>query len=627
MKEERVPRGVADELAAPVRVQTESKREALAPGTPERRQLTIMACDIGVAAYSEQLDPEDLHDITAICYRTLKNVVEAHGGRVAKSLIDGVLAYFGHPQAHEDDAERAVRAALAVTRTIAELKFACLSEPLHARVGDATELVVVDDVADDGNLTEHGVAGGTPHLATRLLSLADHDAVVISASTRRLIGGLFRYGALDAAKPDGGLNSIEAVTVLGESTTVSRFQALRSVETELTGREEELELLLRRWNAAKTGEGRVVLIWGEPGIGKSRVAAALQGAIKPDRHSCMSLFCSPHHAQTALHPVINEIERAASFEVNDSDAIKLKKLEALDELSQGNVSLLAELLSIPASDRYPLLSLSPQRRKELVFEYVIDRIAALAAKQPVLIILEDAHWIDPTTGELFDIIVERARDLPLLLVLTYRPEFTPPWAGQSQVSVLTLNRLGPRESTLMISRVAGSKKLPPELLNQVASRTDGVPLFIEELTKSVLESNFVRSEGGTFSAASGLDTSLAVPTTLQASLVARLDRIAHVRAIAQAGAALGREFSYVVLKAVLHVDNSELAPLVEQLVLSELVYQRGAIPSSVYTFKHALVQDAVYQTLLGATARNFKNGSSMYWRTSFQRSLSGTLKF
>lgn len=606
VKEERAAPGAAEEREVPA--QAEPKRDTLPAGSPERRQLTIMACDFGVAALSERLDPEDLHEVAARCYRAVKDVVEAHDGFVAKPLVDGALAYFGYPQAHEDDAERAVRASLAVTRTIAELRIECLTERLHARAGVATGTVVVDDAVGSEQLAERGITGATPHLATRLLALADQDAVVISASTRRLIGGLFRYGAVVATKLEDGTEPIEAVTVLGESATTSRFQALRSLETELIGRDEELELLLRRWNAAKTGQGRVVLVWGEAGIGKSRLAAALQDAIKRDRHSCMSLFCSPHRAQTALHPVISELERAVQFEPNDSDAIKLMKLEEfLASAAQNTVALLADLLSVPTGGRHPVLPLSPQRRKELVFEYVINRISSLAGTQPLLVILEDAHWIDPTSRELFDVLVERVRDLPVLLVITYRPEFVPPWMGQSHVSVLTLNRLGPRDSALMIARVAGARTLPADVLTQVATRTEGVPLFIEEMTKSVLESGGAREGGDAAGAAAYALQAPAVPATLQASLVARLDRIAPVRAVAQAGAALGRDFSYTVLKAVVRLDDAELRPLIERLVASELVYQRGAPPDSVYVFKHALVQDAVYETLLKSQRTDLQN--------------------
>jgi DNA-binding winged helix-turn-helix (wHTH) protein/tetratricopeptide (TPR) repeat protein len=597
VKEEQIPPGTVEGREPSTSHQVKPKGEV--SGSLERRQLTIMACEFGIAAYSERLDPEDVHEATALCYRAVKNVVEAYGGFIAKPLIDGVLVYFGYPQTQEDDAERAVRAALAATRTIAELEIERLSGPAHARAGVATGIVVVDDTVDAEILAQGGATGGTPHQAIRLLSLAGQNRVVVSASTRRLIGGLFSYSALSAINSENGADAIEAVAVLGESPTVSRFEALRSVETKLTGREEELELLLRRWSAAKSGEGRVVLVWGEPGIGKSRLAAALQDTIKFDPHSSMSLFCSPHKAQTALHPVISELERAAQIEPNDSDATKLTKLEALlTSASQESIVLVADLLSVPSGSRYPPLSLSPQRRKELVFECVIDRIESLASRQPLLLILEDAHWIDPTSRELFDVLVERIRGVSVLILMTYRPEFVPPWMGQSHVSVLTLNRLGHRDSALMIGRVAGEETLSPEVLNQVAKRAEGMPLFIEEVTKSVLESDLVHGDGALVGTAASPLQAFAVPATLQASLVARLDRMAPVRAVAQAGAALGREFSYAALKAVLRLDDAELTPLVERLVVSELVFQRGAVPNSLYTFKHALVQDAVYETLL-----------------------------
>ena len=592
-------------LAPPVPQQEpEVTTSPLEPGSahPERRTLTIMACDIGARLLSARLDPEDLREVTTAFYNCVKGVVESHGGFVANSMTGRILAYFGYPQAHEDDAERAVRAALAATRLVAELKSVCLAAPLRPRVGVATGLVVVGDTIDDRAIGEHRVVGETPHLAARLCALADPGSVVISTDTRRLIGGLFDRRDFDVAGSKDGAESIEASVVLSESTTVSRFEALRSLRTELIGREEELDLLLRRWNLARNGEGRVVLVWGEPGIGKSRLAAALQDTIKADRHACLPFFCSPHRAQTALHPVISQLERAAGFEPAEGSATKLAKLERLLASSSqedvSSVSLFAELLSITTGDRYAPLSLSPQRRKELVLECVIARIVALAAKQPVLMILEDAHWIDPTTRELFDILVERVRGLPILLVMTYRPEFYPPWLGRSHVTALTLNRLDQRENALMICRVAGGKRLPSPILEQIVTRTDGVPLFIEEMTKSVLESGLLREEDGAFVTTADAPLILAVPATLQASLAARLDRIAHVRTVGQTGAALGREFSYAVLKAVLKLQDSELGPLLDRLVTSELVHQRGAVPDATYTFKHALVQDAVYETLL-----------------------------
>ena len=491
-----------------------------------------------------------------------------------------------------------MRAGLALTGKAATININGLVNPLQPRAGIATGIVVVGNTVDSGSSADHEVVGETPHLANRLLALAEPGAVVISASTRRLVGGLFSYG-------DTGLERLEGLgvfRVLSESTVASRFEALRSVKTELIGREEELELLLRRWNLAKAGEGQVALIWGEPGIGKSRLAAALQDKVKADRHASLLLYCSPHRGQTALHPVINQLERAARFEPTDNHAIKLAKLEHLlaspSREADIAIALFAELLSIPVGAGYPALSLSPQRRKELVLEHIVAQLVALTSRQPVLIVLEDAHWIDPTTRDLFDIIIERIRTLPVLLVMTYRPEFTPPWLGRSHVTVLTLNQLGHRENVLMITRLAGGKPLPPNLLEQIVARTDGVPLFIEEMTKSILESGALRVEGAALVATAGAMPILTVPETLQASLVARLDRIGHVRTVGQTGAALGREFAYSVLRAVLALQDAQLAPLLEQLVASELVHQRGTIPDALYTFKHALVQEAVYETLL-----------------------------
>lgn len=579
--------------------------EPVIPTRRERRQLTIMACDVvGQAALSAHLDPEDLSEIMAASRAYVRRIGDQFGGFVARHTPEGAVVYFGYPQAHEDDAERAVRAGLALTGgdRAATIGINRLVKPLQPRVAIATGIVVVGDTVDRASSAVDGVVGEAPHLATRLLALAAPNTVVISASTRRLVGGLFSYRDIGAETLEGFGRPFGAFRVLSESPIVSRFEALRSVKTELIGREEELELLLRRWNLAKAGEGRVVLIWGEPGIGKSRLAAALQDKVKADRHASLLFFCSPHRGQTALHPVINQLERAGRFESTDDDAIKLAKLEHLlaspSREADIAIVLFAELLSIPVGGRYPALSLSPQRRKELVLEHIVARLVNLASRRPVLIVLEDAHWIDPTTRDLFDVIIERIRTLPVLLVMTYRPEFIPPWLGRSHVTALTLNRLGHRENALMITRLAGGKPLPPTLLEQIILHTDGVPLFIEEMTKSVLESGVLREEDGALIATTETMPILSVPETLQASLVARLDRIGHVRTVGQTGAALGREFTYALLKAVLKLQDAELAPLLEQLVASELVQQRGAIPNALYTFKHALVQDAVYATLL-----------------------------
>jgi tetratricopeptide (TPR) repeat protein len=343
-----------------------------------------------------------------------------------------------------------------------------------------------------------------------------------------------------------------------------------------------------------------VLVYGEPGIGKSRLVFALQEEINGDPHHYLRLQCSPHRAQTAFYPVINQLEHAAGFSAADNEAAKLDKLEALLAPSSQNfgrdTALFAELLSIPCQASSGL-SISPQRRKELLLEQLVGQIAGLAAQKPVLIVLEDAHWVDPTTQELFDILAERIRALPVLLIITYRPEFAPPWLGQSHVTVLTLNRLGRRDNIEVIRQVANGRDFPPVLLEQIVARTDGVPLFIEEMTKSVLESDILREQDGAYVLAES-SPPLAVPATLQASLVARLDRLAPLRAVVQAGAALGHEFAYTSIRAVCDLGDAELEPLLRQLVASELVHQRGAVPHAVYTFKHALVQDAAYGTML-----------------------------
>jgi DNA-binding winged helix-turn-helix (wHTH) protein/class 3 adenylate cyclase/tetratricopeptide (TPR) repeat protein len=577
-----------------------SQQAAISSGR-ERRQLTILMCDLVGHAPSARLDPEDLSEIMTASLACVNEVAEQYGGFVARHGMEGAVVYFGYPQAQEDDAERAVRAGLAFASKGATLLHR-IAIPLQPRIGIATGTVVIAGGVGGGARAEPSVVGETPQLAARLLTLAEPGAVVIAASTRRLVGGFFRYGDVGATGSVGPGACLEAFRVLSESSIASRFEALRSVATELVGREEELELLLRRWRLAQAGEGRTALIWGEPGIGKSRLVAALRDKIKADLHTCLLFFCSPHRGQTALHPVINQLERAACFEATDDDAVKLAKLERVLDAPPREadvaIPLFAELLSIRMGGRYPPLSASPQRRKELILEHIVARLISLCGRQPVLMVLEDAHWIDPTTRDLFDVLIERIRTLPVLLIITYRPEFSPPWLGRSHVTTLTLSRLGRRDNALLITQLTHGKALPTPLLEQIITHTDGIPLFIEEMTKSVLESGVLREKNGALVATKEAMPTLAVPETLQASLVARLDRIGHVRTVGQTGAALGREFTYAVLQAVLKLPDAELEPLLQRLVASELVQQRGAVPDAVYVFKHALVQDAVYATLL-----------------------------
>lgn len=565
---------------------------------PERRQLTVAICNLVSAGVSSAgQDPEILLGTMSTFQDRVRSVISAYGGVVGKSLGDEILVYFGYPHAHEDDAERAVRAGMDVVNAVAALA-RHPGRVLRARVGIATGLVVAGDLKELGISADHAVVGDALPLAAGLVELAEPGSVVISATTRRLVGALFTYRDLGLLQLKSAADPVEVWQILGESSTTSRFEALRSEPAKLIGREEELSLLKRRWHQIKNGEGRTVLIYGEPGIGKSRLAFALQQSIKEDPHYCLRFQCSPHRTQTALYPVINSLEHAAGLSAGETNATKLDRLRSLLGQSsrdlERDVALFAELLSVPCEF---VLSISAQLRKELILEQLMGQVSGLAEQKPVLIVLEDAHWIDPTTLELLDIMVERIRRLSVLLIITYRPEFAPPWLGQSHVTVLTLNRLDRLDNAAVIRQVAKGKDLPHVLVEDIIARTDGVPLFIEEVTKSVLESGVVREEEGAYLLAGSLPP-LAVPATLQASLVARLDRLASLRAVIQAGAALGREFAYLPLRGVCNLADAELDPLLKRLVASELVHQRGVAPQALYTFKHALVQDAAYSTML-----------------------------
>jgi class 3 adenylate cyclase/predicted ATPase len=568
--------------------------------TAERRQVTVMFSDlVGSTALSARMDPEDLREIISAYQTCVAATVRRLGGFVAKYMGDGVLIYFGYPQAHEDDAERAVRAGLELIAAVTALKSPV---PLQTRVGIATGLVVVGDLIGSGEAQERGIVGETPNLAARLQGIAEPNMVVIAEGTRKLLGNLFEFEDLGAKNIKGIAGPVRAWAAVRASSAEGRFEALHTAGlTALVGREEELELLMRRWSRAKLGEGQVVLISGEPGIGKSRLAETVQERLGTEPHTRLRFFCSPYHQDSALYPAIAQLERAAGFRREDTAEQRLTKLEALLAQATNDASgvapLLADLLSIPTAERYPALALTPQKRKEKTLQALVSQAKGLALRHPVLMIFEDVHWSDPTTRELLDLLIEQLPGVRLLAIITYRPDFSPPWIGRPQVALMTLNRLPPRQQVEMVSRMTGGKTLPREITNQIVERTDGVPLFIEELTKAVIESGVVDDAGDRYTVA-GAVPPLAIPASLHASLLARLDRLAPTREVAQIGATIGRSFSHELISAVAQMPQHRIDDALAQLTSAELILRRGTPPDAEYTFKHALVQDAAYSTLL-----------------------------
>ena len=567
----------------------------------ERRQLTVLFCDlVGSTALASRLDPEDLREVLGTYRAAVAEVVAGFGGYVAKYMGDGVLAYFGYPQAHEHDAEQAVRAGLALIDRVGRLENRATA--LASRVGVATGLVVVGDLIGSGEAQERAVVGETPNLAARLQEMAPANAVLVAESTRRLVGDLFDYHNLGAVNIKGLAEPVLASQVLSESTVESRFEALRSATlSPLVGRDEEVQLLLRRWAQAKDGEGQIVLISGEAGIGKSRIAAALQERLEAERPVRLRYFCSPHRRDSTLFPIIARLERAAGFTRDDTPAEKLDKLAALvspsGDSDQETEAVFADLLGVPAGERYPPLPDDPRQKRERIFMALVRQLEDLAKHRPVLFLFEDAHWIDSTSLDLLDRIAERIRRLPVLMLVTFRPEFEPPWTGQAQVTSMILSRLGQRETKTLVGRVAGGKTLPVEILDRINEHADGIPLCIEELTRTLLEGNLLREENGQYILAGPLPT-LAIPSSLHDSLMSRLDRLGPAKEVAQIGAVIGREFSYDMVKVVAHHPDDRLRDALNQLVEAGLIFCRGGPPQTSFVFKHALVQDAAYGTLL-----------------------------
>ena len=567
--------------------------------TAERRQVTVMFSDlVGSTALAARMDPEDLRELISAYHKCVAEAVGRFGGFVAQYLGDGVLVYFGYPEAHEDDAERAVRAGLEVIAALGAIKTSAL---LQTRIGIATGLVVVGDQTGPGEGWERGIVGETPNLAARLQGIAEPNSVVIAEATRRLLGNLFELRDLGTREVKGLAKPVRAWLALRESTVESRFEALHpSGLTALVGREEETELLLRRWSRAKSGNGQVVLISGEPGIGKSRLTAALLETVAPEPHTRLRYFCSPQHTDSAFYPIIGQMERAAGFLYNDTPQQKLDKLDA--PLAQTSTSiedavLIAEMLSLPNDGRYPALELMPQQRRQKTMEALTAQIETLSRQKPVMMILEDAHWADPTSLEAFGRAIDRIRRLRVLLLVTFRPEFDVPWAARPYVTALIVNRLTEHEAGAMIDRIVGNRLLSASIRQDIIERSDGIPLFVEEMTKAVLEAGGEIAAGRAVAAVPS--RALAVPASLHASLMARLDRLGGpAKELAQIAAAIGREFSHPLLASVVRQPQAELESALDRLVVAGLLFRRDEPPHATYLFKHALVQDAAYGTLL-----------------------------
>ncbi|MBX9829284.1 MAG: AAA family ATPase [Xanthobacteraceae bacterium] len=579
----------------------EAVTESVSRGEAERRHLTVMFCDlVGSTALSARLDPEDMWRVIASYHACITEVLDRHQGMIARYAGDGVLAYFGYPRAQEDDAEQAVRAALILVDAVANLRTNA-GAALQVRIGIATGTVIVSELLVHETPAEQAAVGETPNLAARLQTLAEPGTVLICPKTRRLTGGHFYYRDLGPVALKGWAEPVPVWQVLGPSGVESRFEAMHKTRLPpLFGRDEETELLLRRWRHATQGEGQVVVLTGEPGIGKSHIALALNERLQSEPHITLRHFCSAHHTNSAFFPFISQLEHAAGFERGDSPAQKLFKLNALVAQSTAeteHAAVLADLFALPASDQHQLRELGPQKRKEKTFAALLAQLDGLAARQPVYLIFEDIHWIDPTSLELLAATVEHVPQLRVLLLVTARQEFTPPWPSYPHMTTITLARLGRRDGAALVERVTGGKTLPQEVMDEILARTDGVPLFIEELTKTVLESGLLQERDGHYALERPLPP-LAIPTSLHASLMARIDRLAPVREVAQIGAVAGREFHYELLRAVAGLPRDKLDEALGQLVRSELIFRRGETPHAVYTFKHALVRDAAYAGLL-----------------------------
>jgi class 3 adenylate cyclase/tetratricopeptide (TPR) repeat protein len=555
----------------------------------ERRQVTVLFSDlVGSTALANEIDPEDMSALIKRYQDACAGAIARFDGFIAKFMGDGVLAYFGYPQAQEDAAERSVYAALAIIESLRLLKGPD-GRALETRIGIATGIVVIGDIIGSGVAREHSIVGETPNLAARLQTRAEPNSVVVSESTHHLLGRQFDYQSLGEQTLKGFTNPVQVWRVLREAAVASRFAAGHAARTgPFIGRVQEMGLLLDRWQLAKTCEGHVVFLSGEPGMGKSRIVDALFERIVDDPYYHLFFQCSPYHTNSALHPVIRQFERSGSFTLEDSAAVKLEKLEGLlsatDNLSDSTRSLFADLLSIPLDDRYPPLDLAPAQRKAATIAAIAHQLTRLAEQKPVLFVLEDAHWIDPTTQELVTRVIDGIASMCVLVLITARPEFLSPWTGRDHVTSLALSRLSKAQCAELIAGVATDGVLKSALVEDIVAKTDGVPLFIEELTKAIMES--------------ATPDRPAVPATLQDSLMARLDRLGPAKEIAQVASVIGQQFSYALLERISPASAGDVAMGIARLVDAGLAFPQSQASESSYSFKHALMRDVAYDNLL-----------------------------
>jgi class 3 adenylate cyclase/predicted ATPase len=551
-----------------------------------------MLCDlVNSTPLSTRLDPEELSEIIRAYQARAAAAIETYGGYIARYVGDGILSYFGWPEGKEADAERAVRAALAVVGAFTEAPVG--NERLQVRVGVATGTVVVGEPIGSGASAQQTAIGITPNLAARLEEIAGPDGVAIDAVTHRLIGDLFSCEDLGALTLKGFSAPVRAWRVLAERPVGDRFTALHATQlVPLVDRDEEIALLQRRWEQAKAGQGQVVLLTGEPGIGKSRLVSEFRARLRHEPRAILRYFCSPHHQASPLYPLIANLQFEAGIAARDPAEDKLRKLEVVLRMTDSpaeEVALIADLLGIPVGEPYLKLDLSPQRKKEKTFEATIRQLAALANLNPLLLVVEDVHWADPSMLELLDRVVREIPNLPVLLIVVYRSDFAPPWIGQANTTLIALSRLNRRDATQLATQVMTGHDVRAMLIDRIVTQSDGVPLFIEELTRSVVENVGNIATGGSLPP---------VPETLQALLTERLDRLPAAKRVAQAAAAIGRDFSRLLLAAILPISEEQFAVGLDELVASGLASRRGELPEIVYTFKHALVQEAIYNSLL-----------------------------